>query len=79
MDMCNCQTTYRETHHFLSEKVEPLKSAHGLCAGLDVLEDDMGLSAHFAGLHSHDVEDGTVSGEEGVERRAEIMLVNFVG
>jgi hypothetical protein len=55
-----------ETHHLLSEKVEPLKGAHGLCAGLDVLEDDMGLSAHLASFHGHDVEDGAISGEEGV-------------
>jgi hypothetical protein len=56
-----------------------LERAHGLCAGLDVLEDDMGLSAHLVRLHSHHVEDGAVGGEEGVERGAEVMLVELIG
>lgn len=69
----NNETTYdypskfRGTHHFLSEKVKPLKSAHRLCTGLNVLEDNVGLSAHLIRLHGHDVEDGAVGGEEGVE------------
>lgn len=62
----------------LAEKVESLKGAHGLCTGLDVLKDYMGLASHFVCLHSHDVEDGAVGRKEGVERRAEIMFAQFV-
>jgi hypothetical protein len=70
---------YKETYHFLAEKFKSLKSAHGLCAGLNVLEDDMGLSAHLVRLHGHDVQDSAVGGEEGVERGAEVMLVELIG
>jgi len=63
-----------ETHHFLPKKVKPLKSAHSLCTGLNVLEDHMSLASHFVRLHSHDVEDGAVGGKQRVERRSEIML-----
>lgn len=66
------------THHFLAEKVKSLKSAHGLCTGLNVLEDHVSLASHFVRLHGHDVEDGAVGGEQGVERRAKIMLAQFV-
>lgn len=69
----------RVTHHLLAEKVKSLESAHGLCAGLDVLEDDMGLSAHLVRLHSHDVKDSAVGGEEGVERGAEVMFIDLIG
>lgn len=69
----------RGTYHLLAEKVKSLKSAHGLCAGLDVLEDDMGLSAHLVRLHGHNVKDSAVGGKEGVERGAEVMLVELVG
>jgi hypothetical protein len=67
------------THHFLAEKVKPLKRAHGLCTGLNVLKDHMSLTSHFVRLHSHDVEDDAVGGEQRVERRPEIMLAQFVG
>lgn len=55
------------THHFLAKEFEPLKSAHRLCAGLDILKHNMGLTTHFAGLHGYDIEDGTVGGEQSVE------------
>lgn len=77
--LCNHQARYRGTNHLLAEKVESLECAHGLCAGLDVLEDDMGLSTHLAGLHSDHVEDGAVRGEEGVERGAKVMLIELIG
>lgn len=65
--MSSHQTTFQEPYHFLAEKIESLESAHCLCACLDILEDDMGLSAHLVRLHGHDVEDSAVGGEEGVE------------
>jgi hypothetical protein len=52
-----------DTHHLLAKKVESLKGAHGLCTGLDVLEDYMGLASHFVRFHSHDVEDGAIGRE----------------
>lgn len=57
---------YERTYHLLAEKVKSLKSAQCLCAGLNVLEDNVCLAAHFARLHSHDIEDGTVGGEQGI-------------
>lgn len=77
--ICKHRIKNRGTYHLLAKEVESLKSAHGLCAGLDVLENDMGLSAHLVRLQGHNVKDSAVGGEEGVERGAEVMLVELIG
>lgn len=56
-----------ETHHFFAKKVKSLESTHCLCTSLDILKDNVCLTSHFLGLHSHDVENGTVSGKQGVK------------
>ena len=39
----------------------------------------MRLSAHLIGPHGIDIEDGTISGEEGVEKEAEVGLGDLFG
>lgn len=68
----------RATHHLLAKEIKSLERAHCLCAGLNILKDNMGLTSHFLRLHSHDVENGTVGAEQRVKGRTQIMLIELV-
>lgn len=47
--------------------------------GLNVSEQNMGLSAHFGGFDGGDVEDWTVGGEEHVQVAFEVVFLQFFG
>lgn len=64
------------TYHLFPEEFESLQSPQCLCTSLDILEHNMGLASHFGGLHGHNVENGAVCGEQGIECRPEIIFLN---
>ena len=49
-----------------------------MCAGLNILEDNMSLTTHLVRLHGHDVEDRPICGEQGIKRGAKVMLIDLV-
>lgn len=62
------RTQTRRTYHFLTKKLKPLESPHGLCAGLDIFKHNMGLTAHLFCFHGNNIQDNSVGRKKGIKR-----------
>lgn len=68
MSTNHCRVFVYETYHLFPKKFKPLKRAHGLRTSLDIFENNVGLTAHFFGLHGHNVQNNAVGGKKCVKR-----------
>lgn len=62
------QTSLGTTNQLVTEELKPLQRAHSLCSCLRIAEYNVRLPSHLHRLHGDDIEDGSIGGEEGVER-----------
>lgn len=66
-------------HQVHAEERLPLQRSHGLSRRLNISEYDVRLSSHLHRLQRHDVQNGTVRGEEDVQRASEVGLPDLRG
>lgn len=58
----------KTTYHFLTKKLKALESPHSLCAGLDIFEHNMGLTAHLFCFHGNNIQDNSVGRKKRIKR-----------
>lgn len=66
------------THHGLVIEHHTLTGSHGSGCGSQIGEDEKGLALHLWTFGGDDIDDFAVCGEEGIELRPDLILVDLV-
>lgn len=66
-----------EAYHLLAQKFVPIERSHSLCRRLYVAIDNMRLAPHLCSLECNDIQDHTISGEEHVKRRSQVIFLDM--
>jgi hypothetical protein len=66
---------YLKTHQVLAKEIKALQSAHGLCRGVDIPEDNVRLAPHLHGFERDDIQNNAVCREQHVEVPLEVFFL----